>query len=207
MGQTVRGHHCARATPSNTRLLALDGGEDAGREYLNDQHWARRYADANRRAIAAAVCAVMREHFATGVDEMTLVTCDHNHVGLEVHGGQALYVHRKGAMPAAGGVAGLLPGSMGTLSYHVLGRGHPDALRSSAHGAGRNLSRDAARRRYTARDLQNQMRGVWFDPRLTGQLREEAPKAYKDVRKVLRAQHELVALTRTLRPLLTYKGT
>jgi tRNA-splicing ligase RtcB len=207
MGQAVRSHHCARATPSNTRLLALDTSDDAGRAYLADQQWARRYADANRRAITAAVCDLMRDHFAVGCDERTLVTCDHNHVALEEHAGGMLHVHRKGAMPAGEGAAGLLPGSMGTLSYHVRGRGHPDALRSSAHGAGRNLSRDAARRRYSARDVHNQMRGIWFDPRLAAQLREEAPKAYKDIRKVLRAQEELVSVTRTMRPLLTYKGT
>ena len=95
---------------------------------------------------------------------------------------------------------------MGTLSYHVEGRGNADALRSSAHGAGRAMSRDAARRRFSARELARQMEGVWFDPRAADRLRDESPRAYKDVRAVLRAQHELVRVTRTLRPMLIYKG-
>ena len=118
-----------------------------------------------------------------------------------------LWVHRKGAMPADEGLAGICPGSMGTLSFHVEGRGNADALRSSAHGAGRAMSRDAARRRFSARELARQMEGVWFDPRAAHRLRDESPRAYKDVRTVLRAQHELVRITRTLRPLLIYKGS
>jgi tRNA-splicing ligase RtcB len=136
----------------------------------------------------------------------TLVSCDHNHVAREEHFGESLLVHRKGAMPAAAGAAGVLPGSMGTVSYHVEGRGCAESLRSSAHGAGRAFSREQARRRVTARELSRQMGGVWFDYRIAESLRDEAPAAYKDVRAVLRAQHELVRVVRTLRPLLSYKS-
>ena len=109
-------------------------------------------------------------------------------------------------MPASAGAAGVLPGSMGTMSFHVEGRGCEAALRSSAHGAGRAMSRNVARHRITSRDVTRQMIGVWFDPRLADALRDEAPAAYRDVRAVLRAQHELVRVTRTLRPVLVYKG-
>ena len=81
-----------------------------------------------------------------------------------------------------------------------------EALCSSAHGAGRALSRTAARGKVTEREFRRQMEGVWFDSRLTGRLRDEAPSAYKDIRTVLRAQKELVKVTRTLRPVLNYKG-
>jgi tRNA-splicing ligase RtcB len=153
------------------------------------------------------VCALTEELFGVRRVEDSLITCDHNHLAREEHAGQWLLVHRKGAMPASLGAPGVLPGSMGTLSYHVEGRGNAEALRSSAHGAGRALSRQAARQRFTAGDLRRQMGSVWFDPRLSAQLREEAPKAYKDIRKVLRAQEDLVKVTCTLRPALTYKGT
>lgn len=96
---------------------------------------------------------------------------------------------------------------MGTTSYHVEGRGHPPALCSSAHSAGRSHSREQARRRITGRALLQQMQGVFFDFRQAPQLREEAPGAYKDIKAVLRAQHDLVKVTRTLRPLLVYKST
>jgi len=68
------------------------------------------------------------------------------------------------------------------------------------------MSRESARQRFSARELARQMKGVWFGPRAADRLRDEAPRAYKDVRSVMRAQHELIRVTRTLRPLLTYKG-
>jgi tRNA-splicing ligase RtcB len=136
----------------------------------------------------------------------TVITTDHNHVSLERHGDRDLWVHRKGAMPAKLGEGGVLPGSMGSLSFHVEGRGHEPALCSSAHGAGRALSRTVAREQVSERELRRQMEGVWYDYRLANRLRDEAPAAYKDIRAVLRAQKELVTVTRTLRPVLNYKG-
>jgi len=109
-------------------------------------------------------------------------------------------------MPARLGESGVLPGSMGSASFHVEGRGHEAALCSSAHGAGRVLSRTDARAKISERELRRQMEGVWYDSRLAGKLRDEAPAAYKDIRAVLRAQKEMVKITRTLRPVLNYKG-
>jgi tRNA-splicing ligase RtcB (3'-phosphate/5'-hydroxy nucleic acid ligase) len=131
---------------------------------------------------------------------------DHNHVSLELHGERELWVHRKGAMPAAAAQPGVLPGSMGDSSFHVEGRGLQQALCSSAHGAGRALSRTAARAQVTERELHRQMNGVWYDYRLSDRLRDEAPAAYKDIKAVLRAQRDLVKVTRVLRPVLNYKG-
>jgi tRNA-splicing ligase RtcB len=206
VGQAVRGHHLSHGTKLAGGMVAVDATTPAGQAYLNDVAWARAYADANRRAIAAAVADVLREELNARAVESSLVTCDHNHVAAEDHDGEQLWVHRKGAMPASAGAAGVLPGSMGTTSYHIEGRGCAGSLRSSAHGAGRAMSRNVARQRVTARDVGRQMSNVWFDPRRADALRDEAPAAYKDVRAVLRAQHELVRVTRTLRPVLVYKG-
>jgi tRNA-splicing ligase RtcB len=137
----------------------------------------------------------------------TLITTDHNHVALEQHGASKLWVHRKGAMALQAGELGVLPGSMGTLSFHVEGRGCEEALNSSAHGAGRAMSRSEATRKVSRAELQRQMKGVWFDWRLADAIRDEAPSAYKDIRAVLKEQHDLVKVRRTLRPLLSYKGT
>jgi tRNA-splicing ligase RtcB len=109
-------------------------------------------------------------------------------------------------MAAAHDQWGALPGSMGTASFHVQGRGCSQALCSSAHGAGRLMSRTAARRSVTTRELQRQMAGIWYDYRHAEQLRDEAPSAYKDIRAVARAQRELVKIVRVLRPVLNYKG-
>jgi tRNA-splicing ligase RtcB len=124
----------------------------------------------------------------------------------ETHDGEALWVHRKGAIPAGLDEAGLIPGSMGTLSVHVRGLGRPEALGSCAHGAGRRLSRTEARRRISVPQLARETAGVFFDHRLAGALRDEAPSAYKDVDVVLRAQRELARVVRWLRPVLVYKG-
>jgi tRNA-splicing ligase RtcB len=156
--------------------------------------------------MAEQVVGAVEELFNLDADEARTIGCDHNHVRAEEHFGQTLLVHRKGAMPADAGLAGVVPGSMGTMSYHVEGRGCAESLRSSAHGAGRLLSRGAARERFTHQDLRRQMGDVWYDPRLAEALREESPKSYKDVRSVMRAQGELVNVVRTLKPVLVYKG-
>jgi tRNA-splicing ligase RtcB len=206
LGQAIRDHHLSRCEPADRQLRALDAESAAGAEYLHDAGCARRFADASRRAIAEEVGRVLERNLGAQVDWATLITTDHNHVSLEEHGGRSLWVHRKGAMSARLGESGILPGSMGTLSYHVEGRGCEEALCSSAHGAGRVLSRTAARRQVTGRALGQQMAGVWYDSRKTDRLRDEAPSAYKDIRAGLRAQKELVKVNRTLRPVLNYKG-
>jgi tRNA-splicing ligase RtcB (3'-phosphate/5'-hydroxy nucleic acid ligase) len=149
---------------------------------------------------------VMETTFRARLCWDTIVTTDHNHVAHERHGERQLWVHRKGAMPAGLGEGGVLPGSMGSPSFHVEGRGHEQALCSSAHGAGRELSRTVARKKVTERELRRQMEGIWYDFRLANRLRDEAPAAYKDIRAVLRAQRDLVKVTRVLRPVLNYKG-
>lgn len=206
MGQAIRSHHLASGTKSGSYVV-IDADTPAGQAYFRDVEWARQYADANRRAMAERIVRVMSELFGVGAIEQEMIACDHNHAARETHLGQQVWVHRKGAMPAEAGTAGVVPGSMGSWSYHVAGKGCVEALRSSAHGAGRSMSREAARKRFSSRELCRQMKGVWFDPRAADRLRDESPRAYKDIRSVIRAQHELVRVTRTLRPLLTYKGT
>ena len=207
LGQAIRDYHLTRTQTAGSRFRVLDAGSPEGREYLSDASYARRYADASRRAMATEIGRVLSRALQTQICWDTLITTDHNHVSFEHHGGHDVWVHRKGAMPAQQGESGVLPGSMGTLSFHVEGRGCEEALCSSAHGAGRALSRTAARAKVTERDLRRQMEGIWFDYRLADRLRDEAPSAYKDVRAVLRAQRELVKVRRTLRPILNYKGT
>ena len=207
LGHVIRDHHLLGAQPVDNRLRALDANSDAGAEYLHDASCARRFADASRRAMAEEVGRVLATTLGAQVCWDTAITTDHNHVSLEHHDGRDLWVHRKGAMSAQLGESGVLPGSMGSLSFHVEGRGHEEALCSSAHGAGRLLSRTAAREQVTERTLRRQMEGIWYDSRKAERLRDEAPSAYKDIRAVLRAQMEMVRVTRTLRPVLNYKGT
>ena len=211
-GQAIRDHHVA-AADARAGVAALDASEAPGdtnappaRDYLNDAEWARAYADGSRRAMLDASAGVLASLFGVRRVEETLVTCDHNHVRRERHFGEDLWVHRKGAASARAGEPGIIPGSMGTASYIVEGRGNADALCSSSHGAGRAMSREEARRRVSARTFAREMDGVWFDPRAAPCLREEAPSAYKDIGAVMRAQRDLVRIVHTLRPVLSYKG-
>jgi tRNA-splicing ligase RtcB len=206
LGPAILDHHLARAQPADGRLRALDAESDPGKAYLHDALWARQFAAASRKAMAEETSKALARTLRCDIDWRTMIATDHNHVTLEHHSDRALWVHRKGAMSAQQGEPGVLPGSMGSSSFHVEGRGCEEALCSSAHGAGRALSRGAARSKFSERELRRQMEGVWYDYRLAGSLRDEAPKAYKDIRAVLKAQRELVKVTRTLRPLLNYKG-
>lgn len=206
LGQAIRDHHLARAQAGSNRFRAFEAKSDAGAAYLHDCLYARRYAEASRRAIAEEFGQVLVRTLGARLWWETVINTDHNHVSFEQHGGRELWVHRKGAMSARAGELGVLPGSMGSPSFHVEGRGQEAALCSSAHGAGRALSRTAAREKVTEREFRRQMAGIWYDFRLAASLRDEAPSAYKDIRAVLRAQRDLVKVIRTLRPVLNYKG-
>ncbi|WP_010583188.1 RtcB family protein [Schlesneria paludicola] len=207
MGQSITEHHLRATRPSQTKLGYLESTQPSGQAYLSDVAWAIEYAMQNRLAMAVAVESLLRDLFGASTDWSTLIHSHHNHVSREVHGECEYWVHRKGALPASENEPGIIPGSMGTHSYHVSGRGAAESLRSSSHGAGRRFSREDARRRITHREFQRQMRGVWFDQRHLDGLRDEAPAAYKDVDRVMRAQRELTRIVRRVRPLLTYKGS
>jgi tRNA-splicing ligase RtcB len=206
IGQAIRDHHLARCVTGRSGLRHLDATSPEGVDYLADMAWAVDYAEWSRRTMVAAVCEVVKEVLGSEPDDGSHISCNHNHVRRETHEGEAFWVHRKGAISAAAGEPGLVPGSMGTHSFHVEGRGCAAALCSSAHGAGRRLSRTDARRRLSAKDVTRELRGVWFDHRLAAGLREEAPSAYKDLDAVLRAEHDLVRITRRVRPILCFKG-
>ncbi|MEQ1634528.1 MAG: RtcB family protein, partial [Planctomycetota bacterium] len=132
--------------------------------------------------------------------------CTHNFVRHETHDGPPLWVHRKGACSARHHERAIVPGSMGSRSFHVEGRGVDDAMSSCSHGAGRRLPRGEAMRTIRASDVERQLEGVFFDRANRAALRDEAPSAYKDIGAVMRAQRDLVRIVRTLRPVLAFKG-
>jgi tRNA-splicing ligase RtcB len=207
LGQAILAHHVARAPRGAAGLPFLEAESAEGRAYLDDLAWGLRYAETNRLALTRIVAEVVEEVLGAPRDPESYLACHHNYVRAEHHEGRALWVHRKGAISARPGELGIIPGSMGTPSFHVEGRGHPASLCSSSHGAGRCLSRGAARRVITARKLEAEMKAVWFDHRHAEQLRDEAPSAYKDIGAVMCAQRELTRVVRRLHPLLSYKGS
>jgi tRNA-splicing ligase RtcB (3'-phosphate/5'-hydroxy nucleic acid ligase) len=206
MGRAINEHHLANTRPSNTGLPCLEADSEQGRAYRADLNWACLYALESRRAMVQAVAGVVGEVLGFSADWDSFVCCNHNHVSKEVQFEEELWVHRKGAISARDGEPGIIPGSMGTASFHVTGRGHEAALCSSSHGAGRCMSRSQAFQAIGGKEFRRQMGDVWFDLRLAEKLRDEAPSAYKDIQAVMRAQRELTRTVRKLRPILSYKG-
>ncbi|MEM6989330.1 MAG: RtcB family protein [Myxococcota bacterium] len=207
MGQAIRQAHEQRGMVDPTGLVVLDASSSAGAAYRADVAWALDYAEASRDRILDEIRTIMRAQFKIDADDDTIIRCHHNSVSLEMDGERARWIHRKGAISARTGQAGIIPGSMGTASFHVEGRGRPEALYSSSHGAGRTMSRTAARARITAAQLKGTMRGIWFDHRAAARLVEEAPGAYKDIHRVMRAQRALTKICRRLAPVLSFKGS
>lgn len=205
LGPAVRDHHLARGRSVGKGLIALPTA-GPGRDYLHDHDVAVWFAQCNRRAIAAAAAAALQAVLGVGVHWDSWVDVVHNFVRNERHDGSDLFVHRKGASSARAGEPGVIPGSMGSPSFHVEGRGCAAALCSSSHGAGRRLARGVAMRTISTHDLRDQLGTVFFERALAERLRDEAPAAYKDIGAVMRAQRELVKVVRRLRPVLSYKG-
>jgi tRNA-splicing ligase RtcB len=132
------------------------------------------------------------------------IDISHNYVAKEDHGGEWMFVHRKGAVHLPAGARGIVPGSMGTRSFVVEGRGVQQSFCSCSHGAGRAMSRTVATRRISAKDFRTSMEGVLC--KHDSALIDEAPEAYKDIGVVMRGQRDLVKVLFELKPLLSVKG-
>lgn len=205
LGQTLRAHYLACAELNGVVPGLLADGE-FGQQYLADMTYALEYAEGSRRDMLERTSMVLGDLIGTRPDWSTLIDCKHNFVRREEHFGEYFWVHRKGAVLADEGRLGIIPGSMGDATFHVAGRGCTAALSSSSHGAGRAMSRSVARRRISVAQLNRELEGIWYDHRLRSALRDEAPSAYKQIGKVMRAQKELTRIVRKLRPVLSYKG-
>ena len=165
LGQAIRAAHVLHADRVRSGLMCLDVTTPAGNAYLRDMRWARQFAAASRWGMLLAAGAAAHELLGWRLLEDTLFDCDHNHINEEEHSGTRLFIHRKGAMAAWPDEPGIVPGSMAAPSFHVTGRGVPAALCSSAHGAGRAMSRSEARRQVSRNRLRQELRNVYVDAR------------------------------------------
>ncbi|MCP3136685.1 RtcB family protein [Pyxidicoccus xibeiensis] len=207
VGAAIADHHlrAARARGEGS-LPGLSTHTPEGAACLADTAWACRFARANRDAIAARAVALVADALGVPMDPEATLDVHHNHVAAEDHGGRTLLVHRKGAVGLEAGQRGLIPGSMGTASYVVEGRGEPRAFRSCSHGAGRVLTRTEARARIRPAALEHALRRVVYDRARAGALVEEAPAAYRDLAEVLEDEADLVTPLLRLTPLAVLKG-
>ncbi|MEU5917067.1 RtcB family protein [Streptomyces sp. NPDC047141] len=173
--------------------------------YRHDLFWAQEYAKYNRAIMMALFQEVVRREFRKArVTFEPVISCHHNYVAEERYEGMDMLVTRKGAIRAGSGEFGIIPGSMGTGSYIVKGLGNVASFNSASHGAGRRMSRSEAKRRFSAKDLEDQTRGV--ECRKDSGVVDEIPGAYKPIEKVIDQQRDLVEVVAKLKQLICVKG-
>ena len=173
-------------------------------DYVEAVHWAQDYAYENRREMMRLVLEAIRPHLPPFQLSKEAVNCHHNYVQQEQHFGENVFVTRKGAIRAGTDELGIIPGSMGTKSYIVRGKGNPESFCSCSHGAGRKMSRSKAKRLFTPDDLSLQTQGI--ECRKDGGVVDEIPAAYKDIDQVMANQADLVEVVHALRQVLCVKG-
>jgi tRNA-splicing ligase RtcB len=210
IGKTLAEYHIERAKKlvhnsdlPDPDLAGFLAGTQEMKEYWHDLDWAQQYAFENRATMKDLILGVMIKHFPQ-MKELDYIACHHNYVSRENHFGKDCLVTRKGAIYAGRGTYGIIPGSMGTKSYIVRGLGNEESFCSASHGAGRRLSRGAAKREFTVDDLLSQTSGV--ECRKDAGVLDEIPGAYKDIDQVMENQKDLVEIVAELKQVLCVKG-
>jgi tRNA-splicing ligase RtcB len=174
-----------------------------GKEYYEAMKFCLLFAQENRALMMGRLLGIMRD--VTGAISKREINIHHNYAAFEHHYDKDVLVHRKGATKASKGQLGIVPGSMGSSSYIVMGLGNPESFESCAHGAGRRMGRKEATRTLSLEDEQHKMEGIVHGLRTIQEL-DEAPGAYKDIDVVMENQKDLVDIAIKLAPLASIKG-
>ena len=186
-------------------LAYFEEGSRHFEDYVEAVGWAQEFARRNRAVMMQNVIAAARHVIAKSFSaDIEAVNCHHNYVQKETHFGAEILVTRKGAVSAQKGELGIIPGSMGAQSYIVRGLGNKDAFCSCSHGAGRVMSRNEAKRRFTLEDQISATAHV--ECRKDAGVIDEIPLAYKNIDAVMHAQRSLVEIVHTLRQVVCVKG-
>lgn len=186
-------------------LAYFPEGTDHFDDYVEAVEWAQDFAALNRQVMMAHVIDALRSQIAKPFEaECEAVNCHHNYVRREHHFGENVLVTRKGAVRAAKGTMGIIPGSMGAKSFIVRGLGNPESFDSCSHGAGRVMSRTAAKKLVSLDEHLADTAGV--ECRKDAGVIDETPKAYKPIEAVMAAQADLVEIVHTLKQVVCVKG-
>lgn len=213
VGNRIAVHHikvaqaqCAKwwITLPDPDLAYLVEGTDEFWAYVRELRWAQHFALLNREEMMDRVIECFEHWIGADVEESERVNCHHNYTMQEKHFGKDVWLSRKGAIDAGKGVAGLIPGSMGTRSYVVEGKGNRLALNSSPHGAGREYGRKHAQRTFTYEQLVKSMEGIEWSG--SEEFIDEIPMAYKDIDVVMKDADDLVEVKHVLRQIINVKG-
>jgi tRNA-splicing ligase RtcB len=187
-------------------LAYFSEGTEHFDEYVEAVEWAQDFARLTRQLMMQQIVGAVHDsgELRPFVAELRAINCHHNYVVREHHYGQNILVTRKGAVRARKGDMGIIPGSMGTHSYIVRGRGNLESFMSCSHGAGRAMSRTEAKRRFSVADHMRMTEGV--ECRKDADVIDETPAAYKSIEAVMAAQADLVEIVHTLRQVVCVKG-
>ncbi len=187
-------------------LAYLPEGSDHFGAYYDALKWAQDFARTNRALMMDATLDAVRKTGILPAFELgsEAVNCHHNYVAKEHHYGKNVWVTRKGAVRAGEGELGIIPGSMGAKSFIVRGKGNPQSFCSCSHGAGRKMSRTAAKKAFSLEDHARMTAGI--ECRKDADVIDETPGAYKSIDDVMQAQADLVDIVHTLRQVVCVKG-
>jgi tRNA-splicing ligase RtcB len=215
IGYTVAKHYHEKATELNEAknnddipkdLSGFEKGTDLYDAYVREMNYCIKFAFNNRKLMMERVKAAFGEVFGE-VEFDDFINKPHNFASFENHFGEELIVHRKGATRARKDELGMIPGSQGTPSYIVRGKGNKDAFESCSHGAGRVMSRTKAKKSLSVEEEAGPLeeRGILHAIRHQSDL-DEAPGSYKDIREVMELQKDLIDIVIELQPLAVIKG-
>ncbi len=185
-------------------LAYLSEGSDHYDDYIEAVTWGQDYARLNRQYMMDAVLKALRVHLPEFSITQEAINCHHNYVEKENHYGKNVWITRKGAIRARKEDLGIIPGSMGDKSYIVRGKGNEESFCSCSHGAGRRMSRSAAAKTYSVKDLVSATKGI--ECRKDKGVIDEIPMAYKPIDTVMKNQTDLIEVVHTLRQIVNVKG-
>lgn len=193
--------------PKEWQLAFLPIDSDEGTQYLREMNYCIKFALANRKLMIERVKEALESVITGGIKYEPLINIPHNYAAVEKHFGHNVVVHRKGATSAQDGETGIIPGSQGTKSYIVKGKGNRESFTSCSHGAGRKLGRNQAINTLSFNEEKEKLDrlGIIHALRSKSSL-DEAPGAYKDIDMVMRNQEDLVDILVELSPLAVVKG-
>lgn len=202
---TAKTLHRLNELPDPNLAYFIQGTKEF-QDYWRDLEWAQGYAMMNRQVMMNRLLKSFNRMFnkQKAFRPEIEVNCHHNYVASEEHFGEKVFITRKGAINAEAGRYGIIPGSMGAKSFIIKGLGNPQSYNSCSHGAGRKMSRTAAKKRFTQADLERMTRGV--ECRKDAGVIDEIPGAYKDIDQVMRNQSDLVEIVAELKQVVCVKG-
>lgn len=213
IGNTIATHHIKIAQEyakknfvslEDVDLAYLVEGTDEFDQYITDLNWTQHFALLNREEMMDRVIKDFEHFIGAKIEEKERINCHHNFTQKEHHMGRDMWLSRKGAIQANKGQKGLIPGSMGTASYVVEGKGFAPSYNSAPHGAGRVWARRAASKHFTIEDMDKEMQGIEYNR--SEKFLDEIPSAYKDIDVVMDDAKELVEIKHTFHQIVNVKG-